>query len=73
MNALLVALWDRPIQTWGFVDILKLVIIIAACIGITVVALRVFEIKIPDWAVKILLIVVVAVVALIAINIVAGL
>ena len=74
MNLLFAAgMWDRPIQTWGFVEILKLVIIVAACIGIVVVALKVFQITIPEWAKQIFWIVVVAAVALIAINIVASL
>ncbi len=70
---MLAAMWDRPIATWGFVDILKLVVIIAACIAIVVIALRVFNLTIPPWAVQIFWIVIVAIVALVAINIVAGL
>ncbi len=69
----LLALWDRPVSSWGVVEILKLVIIVAACIAIVVVALSVFKITIPEWAKQIFWIVVVAVVALIAINIVASL
>ena len=73
MSTLLAAMWDRPVQSWGIVDILKLVILIAAAIAIVVIALKAFEIKIPDWAVKMFWVVVIAVCALIAINIIASL
>jgi hypothetical protein len=59
-------------HTWGFVEWLKAIVIIAACIGIVLVALRVFGVTIPEWAVKIFWIVVVAIVALAAISIVAS-
>jgi hypothetical protein len=52
--------------------ILILVIVIAACIAITYIALRVFGITIPPWAVQIFWIVVVACVAIFAIRIVFG-
>ena len=73
MNALIAAMWDRPVQSWGIVEILKLIVIVAACIAIVVVALKVFQIEIPGWAKQIFWIVVVAIVALVAINIVASL
>lgn len=73
MNPFILALWDKPMGAWGIVDILKLIIIVAACIGIVLVALKVFKVQIPEWAVQIFWIVIVAIVALVAINIVAGL
>ena len=50
-----------------------LVIVVAAVIGIVLVALRKFGVAIPDWAVQIFWIVVVAIVAIGAIKIVMGL
>jgi hypothetical protein len=57
---------------WGFVDWLRAVVIVAACIGIVLIALKVFGIEIPGWAIQIFWIVVVAVVALAAISIVSS-
>jgi hypothetical protein len=65
-------LFQQPIQQWSFVEILILIIIVAACIGILFIALQVFGITIPDWAIKIFWIVVVAFVAIMAIRLVAG-
>lgn len=52
---------------------LVIIIVIAAVIGIVLVALRQFGVAIPSWAVQIGWIVVVAVVATVAIKIVMGL
>ena len=54
-------------------DLLIAVVILAACIGITYVALRVFGITIPEWVIKIFWIVVAAIVAIAAIRFVASL
>ncbi len=62
-----------PIQSWGLVEILIAVVIIAACVGIVYVALRVFGVTIPPWVVQIFWIVVVAIVAIFAIRFVASL
>ncbi len=68
----LFALWERPIGAWGIVDVLKLIVVIAACIGIVYVALRVFGVTIPPWVVQIFWIVVAAFVAIFAINLIAS-
>lgn len=57
----------------GLANILIAIIIIAAAVGILMVALKVFEVTIPEWAVKIFWIVVVACVAILAIRFVMGL
>jgi hypothetical protein len=62
-----------PIATWGLVDIIIAVVIIAAIIGIMYVALRQFGVAIPQWAVTIFWICIVAIVAIFAIRFVAGL
>jgi hypothetical protein len=49
------------------------IVIVAACVGIMYVALRVFGVAIPEWALKIFWICVVAVVAILAIRFVASL
>ena len=59
--------------TWSFVDIVVAIVIVAACIGIMYVALRVFGVTIPPWVIQIFWIVVVAVVAILAIRFVASL
>jgi hypothetical protein len=65
---------DIMIRTqWSIGDLLIAVIIIAACIGIVYVALRVFGVSIPAWAVQIFWIVVVACVAIFAIRLVLSL
>lgn len=53
---------------WSFRNILIAIIICAACIGIMLVALNVFGIPIPPWAVTMFWIVVVATVAIFAIK-----
>ena len=69
MNALL-ALWQGPASSWGLADYLILVVVIAACIGITIAALRFFEVVIPPVVVYIFWIVVVAFVAIVAIRLI---
>lgn len=73
MSTNLLAAWGHSIGEWGPVDWLVAVVIIAACIGIAVVALRVFDVTIPAWAVQIFWIVVAACVAILAIRFVASL
>jgi hypothetical protein len=61
------------IRTWGIVDVIKAIIIIAACVGILLVALRVFKVQIPDWAIQIFWICLVAAVAILAVTFIASL
>jgi len=65
--ALAVLFREGGVATWGIIDWIKMIVIVAACVGIMYVALRVFGVTIPAWAV------VVAIVALVAINIIASL
>lgn len=67
------SLWQSSVSAWGLVDWLVFIVIAGACIGIVYVALRVFGVAIPDWAVKIFWIVVAACVAVLAIRFVASL
>ncbi len=53
---------------WSLGQIIIAVIVVAACIGILVVACKQFGVAIPDWAIKIFWIVVVACVAIVAIR-----
>lgn len=66
------ALWDRPVAAWGFVEILIMIVIVAGCIGVAYVALRQFGVQIPPWAVQIFWIVVCAFIAIFAIRLIAG-
>ena len=66
----LLALTFPPVS---FVDLLIWLVIVGACVGIALVAFRVFGWSPPAWAVQILWIVVVAVVAILAIRFVASL
>lgn len=63
----------RDVGTWGVTDFLIAVVIIAACVGITIVALRYFGVIIPQIVIYIFWICVVAFVAIIAIRFVASL
>ncbi len=62
--------WSRP---WSWPDLFIAIIIVGACIGIVLVALRVFGLSIPEWAKQIFWIVVVCCVAILAIRFVASL
>ncbi len=69
----MLALFQGNIATWGLVDIIIFIVIIAACVGIMYIALQQFGVSIPPFIVKIFWIVVVCIVAIIAIRFVAGL
>ena len=53
-------------------DLAILIVIIAAIVGLVIVALRVFEVSIPAWVVKVFWIIVVALVVIWAIRLVAS-
>ena len=55
-----------------FVQILILIVVVAACIALVYVALRQFGISLPGWFLQVLCIVAVAVVVILAIKVVAG-
>lgn len=59
-----------PVSITGF---LIWLVIVCACVGIAVIAMRTFGVTPPPWAVQIFWIVVVAVVAILAIRFVASL
>ncbi len=71
MNMLLLAL--APVGTWGIGDFLIAIVVIAAAVGITYIALRVFGVTIPGWLVQIFWICIAAVVAIFAIRFVLSL
>ena len=56
----------------SIVQLLILVVVIAACVALVYVALRQFGIAIPGWVVNVFWIVVVAFVVIFAIKLVAG-
>ena len=56
------------VSSWGLMEWIIAIIVLAAAIAIMWVALNKFGITIPDWAVKIFWICVVAVVAIVAIH-----
>lgn len=70
---MLLAVFDGPLRTWGFVDFLVLIVIIAACVAIMYVALKQFGVGIPQWVVQIFWICIIACVAIFAIRFVASL
>lgn len=53
---------------WSLESLLIAAVIIAAAAGIVIVAMRVFGVSIPQWAVHMFWIIVVAVVAVVAIR-----
>ena len=69
----LLALWQQPIHNWGIADILTLVLVIAGCLGITFVVLRVCGITIPPWVWHIILIVAAVFLGILAIRFLASL
>ena len=62
-----------PVKEWSFVQWIIAIIIMAACVAILYVALNVFGITIPPWAILMFWICVVAFVAIIAIKFLASL
>ena len=68
MNALVFSQVLGSPRTWGFGDIMVAIIIVAAVICITWLALRHFGVEIPQIAVQIFWIVVVAFLAVLAIK-----
>lgn len=69
----LLAQHANPLAGWSFPQMLVTIIIVAACCGIAMVAMRKFNIAVPDWAVQIFWIVLVACVAILAIRFVSTL
>lgn len=56
----------------SLVQILILIVVVAACVALVYVALRQFGVGIPSWAAQVFWIVVVAFVVILAIKVVAG-
>ncbi len=71
MNALL-ALWDGPIRTWGFADLLILLLIIVGCCAVALIAARAMEFPIPQWLIQIVGVVAILFVAILAIRMIAS-
>ncbi len=61
-----------PFWGWSFTEILIAIVILAGAIAVTVVVLKVMEIKIPDWFIRILWIVAAVVVGVLAIKFIAN-
>lgn len=55
-----------------FVQLLILIVVIAACVALVSIALKKFGITIPPWFVQVVWIVVVALVVIVAIKVVAS-
>ena len=72
MSTCLAALAAGP-GGWGLVDILIVVVIVAACVALVYVALQYFGIAIPPAVTRIFWIVVVAVLVILAIKFIASL
>ncbi len=51
------ALWQQSVSAWSLVDFLCLILVLAGCVGITIIVLRVAGIAVPSWVWQILLIV----------------
>jgi hypothetical protein len=69
----LMALFNGPVTSWGLVDILCMVVIVAACVALVAVGVRKMGWKIPEWLVQVFVICIVAVVIIFAIRFVASL
>lgn len=64
MNAILA----NAVGSWSFTDVIIGIVIVAAVIAVLYIALNEFGIKIPQWVIKIVVILVVAVVSVFAIK-----
>lgn len=60
------------VGAWTITHWLIVIIVVAACIGVMMVALKQFGVQIPPWAVTIFWIVVVAFVAIVAVKLLMG-
>lgn len=69
----ILSLWNGPVGTWGIADFLCALVLIAAAIGIAIIALNYFGVSVPPPIIRIIWIVVVAAVAIVAIRFLAGL
>lgn len=62
---------DLTLRTnWSFADLLIAIVVVAAVVGVVVVALRVFGVVIPSWVVQIFWIVACAFIAIVAIRLI---
>lgn len=68
MNALLAQVIHGGLRAWSLGDLLIAVVILAACVGLVWIACRQFGVTIPQWAVQVFWIVVVAAVVIFAIR-----
>ncbi len=62
----------RPVSTWGFGELLIAAIIVAGCIAVAFVLIRVFGIQIPAWVFHIFWIVVAVFIGIFAIRLMLG-
>lgn len=69
---MLFALWSGPMHTWGIADIAIAIVVILAIVGLVFVAVREFQIPIPQWFIHVLCIVAVAFVVILAIRFLAS-
>lgn len=72
LNMLILAITDQ-LRNWSFTEIAIAVVIIAAIVALVYVALRQFNVTIPQWVIHVFWIVVVAVVVILAIKFVSQL
>jgi hypothetical protein len=66
----MLALFQGGMGAWSLGEILIAIVVIAACVGIVMVALRTFGVSIPSWVVSIFWIVCCAFVAIFAIRLI---
>ncbi len=69
---LLLAQFGHDLRSWGIAEIAIAIVVIAAIVALVYVALRKFQLSIPDWVVQVFWIIVVAFVIIFAIRLVAG-
>lgn len=69
----MLALWEKSVHAWGFIDWAKFIVVVAVIVGIVYVVLRECGITIPGWVWHIVGLVALALVALLAIGFIASL
>ena len=72
MSSLFAQIIRPNVSTWGFGDFLIAIIVVAGCIAITYIALRVFGVEIPQWVAQIFWVVIAVCVAVFAIRFILG-
>ena len=68
----LFALFQQPVGSWSIVDWLCFILIVAGCVGVTLIVLKVCGITVPPWVWQIALVVLAVFLGILAIRFLAS-